>query len=122
MRPYRTRITVALAAAALSAATAPAASAAITSGSHPASPDTSVVSCGSGSAWLKLQGSLNKSCYTDNGNIIVNLPGVYQEQIVGLHTVCLYGIGGQAIGCRTGPGTVRIIPPVAVREITIRTP
>jgi hypothetical protein len=106
----------------LSAAAAPAASAAITSGGQQFSPDTSVLSCGSHSVWLRLWGSLSETCYTGDGAIVVNLPGVYQEQIVGLHTVCLYAADELKIWCTTGPGEFRITPPVQVSGITIRTP
>lgn len=121
MKQYRTRAMAALAAGImLSAAAVPAASAARTIGPQSARPDTTVTSC-AGSYWLKLTGSLGPTCYTGNGNIIVNRPGVSQEQIVGKHTVCLY-IGSHQISCKTGPATVKIIPPVQVSGVTIRTP
>jgi hypothetical protein len=121
MKHYRTRAMAALAAGImLSAAAVPAASAR-TAGPQSARPDTTVTSCASGSHWLKLTGSLGPTCYTGNGNIIVNRPGVDQEQIVGTHTVCLY-IGSHQISCKTGPATIKITPPVQVSAVTIRTP
>jgi hypothetical protein len=118
-KPHRTHITAAIAAVAiLSGAVTPAASAAITSGGL--SPDTSVAACGSNSAWVKLWGSLGEACYTGNGTILVHRPGVYTEQIVGLHTVCL-SVGSET-RCTTGPAKFQIIPPVQVNEISIRTP
>ena len=122
MKQYRTRAITALAAGImLSAAAVPAASAARTTGPQSARPDTTVTSCVSGSHWLKLSSSLGPACYTGNGNIIVNRPGVGQEQIVGTHTVCLY-IGSHQISCKTGPATIKITPPVQVSAVTIRTP
>ena len=123
MRLFGRRMGVALAAViALSGATTTAASAA-TASSPRVTPDTGVISCLSPLVWLRLWANLGETCYSGNGNIFVNRSGVYQEQIVGLHTVCLYGQGifGR---CSTGPNPhpVRIFPPINVREITIRTP
>jgi hypothetical protein len=83
-------------------------------------PATSVVSCAASNVWLRLWGTLGQSCYSGNGTIVVNLPGVIREQIIGVHTVCLRS--GSAIGCVTGPGTLMHEPPVTVRAITIATP
>jgi hypothetical protein len=85
-----------------------------------ASPATSIVSCATSTVWLRLWGSLGETCYRGNGLVLVNLPGVYREQIVGLHTVCLGTVS--SLQCATGPGTLLHEPPIAVREITIRTP
>jgi hypothetical protein len=120
-KPHGTHIAAAIAAVMMLSGTAiPAASAAVTSGAQGLSPDTSVASCGSNSARVKLWGSLGEACYTGNGTILVHRPGVYQEQIVGLHTVCLSV--GSGTRCASGPAKFRITPPVQVDEISIRTP
>jgi hypothetical protein len=67
-------------------------------------PDTSPAKCSS--AWLRLRGSNGESCYSGNGSLVVNLPGVYYEQIL----------------CTTGPGNFGISPPATIRGINIRTP
>ena len=120
MRLFGRRMGVALAAViALSGATTTAATAA-TASSPRVTPDTGVISCLSPLVWLRLWANLGETCYSGNGNIFVNRSGVYQEQIVGLHTVCLYSPG--VARCSTGPRIIRIFPPINVREITIRTP
>jgi hypothetical protein len=124
MRLFGTRMGVALAAViALSGATTTAASAAVAPSSPRVTPDTGVISCLSPLVWLKLWANLGETCYSGNGLVFVNRSGVYQEQILGRHTVCLYGPG--VFGrCSTGPNPhpIRIFPPINVTEITIRTP
>jgi hypothetical protein len=83
-------------------------------------PATSPVSCASSTAWLRLWGSLGESCYLGNGTVVVYLPGVNREQIIGRHTVCLRSLS--SFVCATGPGTLLHVPPITVREITIATP
>jgi hypothetical protein len=83
-------------------------------------PATSVVSCSASNVWLRLWGTLGQSCYTGNGTILVNLPGVNREQIIGVHTVCLRTLS--ASFCATGPGTFVTRPPGTIRSITISTP
>jgi hypothetical protein len=83
-------------------------------------PDTSPAKCGS--AWLRLRGSNGESCYSGNGSLVVNLPGVYYEQIIGTHSVCVYAQADRQIFCAVGPGSFSISPPITIREINIRTP
>jgi len=90
----------------------PAASATST---HPVTSDTSKSSCSS--AWLRLWGLRGESCY-GNGSLVVDLPGVAQEQIVGQHLVCLYRSSAGPL-CATGPGAFRISPPIQVQKIVM---
>jgi len=83
-------------------------------------PDTSPAKCSS--AWLRLRGSNGESCYSGNGSLVVNLPGVYYEQIIGTHSVCVYAQADRQILCTTGPGNFGISPPATIRGINIRTP
>jgi hypothetical protein len=82
--------------------------------------DTSPAKCSS--AWLRLWGSNGESCYSGTGFLAVNLPGVYYEQIIGTHSVCVYAQADRQILCATGPGSLGIRPPTTIREINIRTP
>lgn len=120
---FRVRAVGIIAAATLSAAVAVGptvnAAAAVTSLKADA-PGTSKVSCSSSSIWLRLQGSLRQTCYTGNGALVVDLPGVYLEQIVGTHEVCLeFSSGG--VMCAVGPGIIRF-GPARVVGINISTP
>lgn len=95
------------------AATGPAANAASANG---VTPGISKAPCSS--AWLRLWGSKGESCYSGNGALVVDLPRVDREQIVGRHAVCLSGSAALVV-CTTGPGTFGISPPLLVKEITI---
>lgn len=81
---------------------------------------TAAVRCTSPRVWLRLWGSLGETCYRGNGNLIVDLPGVGREKIIGRHIVCL--AAGARFRCANGPATFRISPPARVTEISIRTP
>lgn len=83
-------------------------------------PDTSPAKCSS--AWLRLWGSNGESCYSGNGPILVNLPGVSYEQIIGTHNTCVYSQADLRIFCAAGPGSFGISPPITIREISIYTP
>jgi hypothetical protein len=85
-----------------------------------ASPAIRPVACDTPGFWLKLWGSLGPTCYRDQGVIIVNLPGVYREKIVGFHDVCLRTVS--SVQCARGPATLLHEPPIAVREITMTYP
>jgi hypothetical protein len=63
-----------------------------------ASPATRVVSCLSSNVWLRLWGTLGETCHVGNGVILVSLPGIRREQILGLHTVCLESISRRSRG------------------------
>jgi hypothetical protein len=82
---------------------------------------TGPVLCSTSNAWLRLSDSTGENCYSGNGDEVVNLPGVSKEQIVGVHTVCLYASPSSA-GCATGPATISIFPPAHVEQIFISTP
>lgn len=49
---------------------------------------------------------LGESCYSGNGSPVVNLPGVYYEQIIGTHSVCVYSQADRQILCAAGPGNL----------------
>ncbi len=98
-----------------------AASAAVTASPAPAAPAIGPVSCGAPDVWLKLWDDTGESCYRGNGSLAVSLPGVRSEQIVGVHTVCLYASPSSS-GCATGPATIRNLAPAHVEEIFISTP
>jgi hypothetical protein len=85
-----------------------------------APPDTSPTKCSS--AWLRLWGSNGENCYTGNGSLVVNLPGVYYEQIIGIHSVCIYAQADGQIFCAVGPGSFGISAPITISRINIRTP
>jgi hypothetical protein len=85
-------------------------------------PDTSVVRCTASDLWLELQGSTGDACFTGNGSLAVNLPGVYHEQIIGTHTVCVSAQGGRQVLCAAGPGSFGISPPTTIRGINIYAP
>ena len=82
--------------------------------------DKSPAKCSS--AWLRLRGSNGENCYSGNGSLAVNLPGVYYEQIIGTHSVCVYAQADSQIFCTTGPGSFGLSPPITIRSINIRTP
>jgi hypothetical protein len=43
-------------------------------------------------ALLRLWATLRETCYTGDGTAVVDMPGVYREQIVGRHEVCLAAV------------------------------
>ena len=97
----------------------PAASSANAAATRRATPDTSTAKCSS--AWLRLWGSKGESCYSGDGSLAVDLPGIYRAQIVGEHQACLSAADEFKTLCMTGPGTFAISPPVQVLLITITT-
>jgi hypothetical protein len=82
---------------------------------------TGPVSCSTSNVWLRLWDSAGENCYSGNGYEVVNLPGASKEQIVGVHTVCLYASPSSA-RCATGPTTISIFAPAHVEQIFISTP
>lgn len=82
-----------------------------------ATPDTVHSSCTS--AWLRLWGTSGEHCYTGNGSLTVNLPGVNRAQVVGKHLACLSTGPARRDLCVNGPGTVLIQPPAEVIKIVI---
>jgi hypothetical protein len=50
--------------------------------------------------------------------MLVNLPGVRREQIVGRHWVCLVS-NVRTVHCLRGPASVILNPPVQVVEIAL---
>jgi hypothetical protein len=93
--------------------------AAITTSHHPVTPSMSRVVCSSTHAWLRLWG-VPETCYTGNGVLLVRLPWVHREQIIGHHTVCLGVAGVPRWNCARGPANINIFPPRFVLEIIIR--
>jgi hypothetical protein len=100
---------------------ASAADAAATSAPRNAVPRTVPAVCTPTAAWLKLRAATGEFCYTGNGTLVVDLPGVRAGQIAGRHRVCLY-LSSRPSDCFSGPVTFRLIRPAYVRYVTITTP
>jgi hypothetical protein len=90
-----------------------------------ASSDINPVSCASAATWVRLYSAIGEHCYTGNGIKVVDLAGVREMQVSGLHEVCLSTLDPTREICyltASDTKTVLFSPPIYVRLLTISTP